>query len=365
MIKKFAVTNYRGFKKQLVWDLTGFNYDYNEQSLYKGIVQHALIIGKNGSGKSNLGLALFDIVNHLSDKHTKSDYYSNFIYAGDVQGQVDFEYEFVFDEDELRYSYSKDTKGTLVSEELLCNGNLVFSWNQHQIEISSEFQYDEMRINQIFQRDNAASVAKILYASNPLESNHYLIRLKEYVDRMLWFRSLEDRDFIGFDLMGSNIHEYIIRENLINEFTEFLKNVSGQVYDFSPTQSEDDRLWCLIGGSRIEFSRIQSTGTSSLTLLFFWIQRIAYASFVFIDEFDAFYHFELGQNIVRNLFKTQGVQIVLSTHSTSLISNEMLRPDCYYIISDNHIKALNKLTQKELREYHNIEKMYRGKTFGL
>ena len=34
-----------------------------------------VIAGPNGSGKTNLGMAMFDIVNHLTQKFKKADYY--------------------------------------------------------------------------------------------------------------------------------------------------------------------------------------------------------------------------------------------------------------------------------------------------
>ena len=85
-------------------------------------------------------------------------------------------------------------------------------------------------------------------------------------------------------------------------------------------------------------------------------------SFLFIDEFDAFYHHELSALIVEELKKT-GVQFVLTTHNTSIITNELLRPDCYFLMNKVAIRSLAKSTSKELREAHNIEKMYKAGSF--
>ena len=48
-----------------------------------------------------------------------------------------------------------------------------------------------------------------------------------------------------------------------------------------------------------------------------------------------------------------------------LLSNDLLRPDCFFILRDNQIKAICDMTDKELRFGHNLEKLYRGGTFGL
>ena len=87
------------------------------------------------------------------------------------------------------------------------------------------------------------------------------------------------------------------------------------------------------------------------------------ASFVFIDEFDAFYHFELAKSVENHLKKIKGVQIFTTTHNTDLMSNDLLRPDCYFILKDNEIKAISDLSEKELRLAHNLQKMYKAGAF--
>lgn len=87
------------------------------------------------------------------------------------------------------------------------------------------------------------------------------------------------------------------------------------------------------------------------------------ASLVFIDEFDAFYHFELSENVEKRLRKISNVQIFTTTHNTDLMNNDLLRPDCYFILKDNKIKAISELTEKELRQAHNLQRMYKAGAF--
>ena len=69
MLVKFAVTNYRGFSERIEWDLSRpSNYSFNEYAIKDGVIKNRIVYGSNGSGKSNLSFALFDIVNHLSQK---------------------------------------------------------------------------------------------------------------------------------------------------------------------------------------------------------------------------------------------------------------------------------------------------------
>lgn len=97
MLKKFAVTNFKGFKDRIELDLSKHrNYAFNEFAIRNNIVKDGIIYGPNGSGKSNLGLAVFDIVNHLSSKMKAPEYYAAAVYAGNSASPMRFEYTFDF-----------------------------------------------------------------------------------------------------------------------------------------------------------------------------------------------------------------------------------------------------------------------------
>jgi len=198
----------------------------------------------------------------------------------------------------------------------------------------------------------------------PLSKNHALLELRDFVENMLFFRSLDNREFIGLEEGNSNIEEYIINHNLTDDFATFLKETSGQEYIFSKPAEGEKVLNCIIGKVRIPFLLVASTGTRILELQYYWLNKMANASFVFIDEFDAFYHYELSYLLCQRLFKSNG-QLFLTTHDTFLLSNDLLRPDCFFILRNNKINAICDLTEKELRFGHNLEKLYRGGTFGL
>lgn len=119
MLIKFAVKNFRGFAERIEWDLSHpSNYEFNKYAIKDGIIKNGIIYGPNGAGKSNFALAIFDIENHLSAKWKKTDYYTNFVYTGNPNSPVDFEYVFKFDNDILEYHYSKNSVGLLVAESL-------------------------------------------------------------------------------------------------------------------------------------------------------------------------------------------------------------------------------------------------------
>lgn len=366
MLVKFAVSNYRGFKERIEWDLSRPNkYEFNTFAVRNGVIKNGIIYGPNGSGKTNFGLAIFDIVNHLSQKWKKIDYYNNFVYAGHQSAPVKFEYIFKFDNEIIEYTYSKVFYGNLVSESLVVDKKTIFSRGGNMFKIDdSSFPMDDSIKQKLNDNANKVSIVNFLLTSYPLPESHYLLKLHKFVNSMLWFRCLETREYIGLESSVYNLDEYIINNNLVHDFAEFLDKVGNQKFTFIEPAPNDKMLMCDINNNHIPFDTIASTGTQSLMLLYFWISKMGQASFVFIDEFDAFYHFKLSMEVCRKLFRLD-CQVFTSSHNTYLMTNDLLRPDCNFIVNNNKIKALCDCTEKELRIGLNIEKLYRGGTFNV
>ena len=364
MLVRFAVKNFRGFADKIEWDLSHpSNYSFNAYAVKDGIIKNGIIYGPNGSGKTNFSVALFDIVNHLTQKAKKADYYQNFVYGGDSNLMVDFEYTFKFGSQIMEYQYSKNVFGALVKESLTVDGVIVFKrspgaldMDEKQFPINKESRHD-LQVNA-----NSISIVNYLLTSYPLSRDHYLIRMRHFVDSMLWFRCLKVNEFMGFDNVITILDEYIIKNKLVKDFADFLKKVSGQKFEFVQSRTADKVLFCKLGNGVIAFDLIASTGTQSLKLLYFWLKKMNEASFVFIDEFDAFYHFKLAFEVCKQLFNLD-CQVFTSSHNTYLMSNDLLRPDCNFILQDNKIKPLQACTEKELRFGYNIEKLFRGGAF--
>ena len=366
MLIKFSVKNFRGFAERIEWDLSQpSNYSFNTYAVKDGVIKNGIIYGPNGSGKTNFSVALFDIVNHLTQKFKKPEYYQNFVYGGDASLIVDFEYTFKFEKQKIEYQYSKNILGVLVKEALIVDGTDIFK------RTNSSLKLDEMQfpINKDAKRNlqmnaNGISIVNYLLTSYPLAKDHYLIRMRNFVDSMLWFRCLKVNEYMGFENSLTILDEFIIKNNLIKDFSDFLFNVSGQTFHFDIERSTDKHLFVKIGNGFVNFDSSISTGTQSLHLLYYWLKKMGNASFVFIDEFDAFYHFKLAFEVCKRLFGLN-CQVFTSSHNTYLMTNELLRPDCNFILQDNKIKPLHACTEKELRFGHNIEKIYRADAFHI
>ena len=357
MLTKFAVTNYRSFEDRIEFDLEAINdaYEFNTFAIKNGVIKNGIVYGKNGSGKTNFGLAIFDIVNHLTQKNKDPNYYANFTHLGHQKELVRFEYTFKFDKTKVFYEYAKNSEGSLIEESLTVDGVLIFSKKDGNIKelekyfpILPDVQVDWAK------NSNYASIINFIRSSYPLDKNHYLLLILDFVDRMLFARNTEGNEFMGLLSTNGTTHEYIIKNNLIEDFEDFLKEVSGQ--DFK-LLADGKSLLIEIQGEITLFNLIESTGTHSLTFLYFWYKNIEKASFVFIDEFDAFYHFDVAFKICQKLFGLN-CQVFLSSHDTFLLTNDLLRPDCNFILDKNCIEPLYKCTDKELRFGHDNRKTF-------
>ena len=114
----------------------------------------------------------------------------------------------------------------------------------------------------------------------------------------------------------------------------------------------------------LSFVRNASSGTLALVRLYQRLASVNKASFMYMDEFDAFYNYELSENVVKVLMERYPeCQIVMTSHNTNLMTNRIMRPDCLFILSKYGLTPLSKATERELREGHNLEKMYIGGEF--
>jgi len=370
MLTKFEVENFKSFNENFVFDLSYTkNYEFNPECVNNGAVNKALIYGANGCGKSNLGFAIFDLVSHLTDKEFAHEYYKdNYLNAESNKDIAKFKFHFKFDSSVVEYSYGKKSYEFIEYENLKINDNNVVKYVRgNPVEINLK---GAETLNTDL-GDSKLSALKYIRSNAVLDkrnkTNKILDSFFSFVDKMLFFRSLNENNFIGYEIGSRHILEDILEKGHIEEFEIFL-NEAGIVCQLKAIKINGKKeIAFKFGAKAIRFQEIASTGTESLALFYFWLQRLKEnnnVSFVFIDEFDAFYHHKLSTLIVSELKKITS-QVILSTHNTSIMSNDLLRPDCYFIMHDNQITPIYKFTDKELRFAHNIEKMYRAGAFSV
>lgn len=373
MLKSFEVENFRGFQNLLKFDFKAGKYDFNSEMESDGVVKNAIVYGPNGIGKSALGLALFDIILHLTDKLRFEPQrllpYRNLNRANDL---TSFKYVFTFDGDEVIYEYKKIDPLNLAWERLELNGErlLECDYSQPQNPYVKPGLVDNLNTNL---SDGQLSLVKYIYKNTPTGTVAVVSKLVGFCENMLWYRSLsQGNEFAGHESVPMLLTEILKKNGRIPDFEKFLSGF-GLSYrlGFEQINNQNVLFAYFEGGQKAPFESIASTGTSALYLFYCWsVSAFCNVSFLFIDEFDAFLHYEAAETVVKLLNRQPHFQTILTTHNTSLLSNEFSRPDCSFIMSrdngkgeDVRISSLPNLTEREIRKVHNLEKMYRAGAF--
>lgn len=371
MLRKFSVSNFKCFNKWTDFDLSDpANYCFNQQAISDGTKAKGIIYGTNGSGKSNIALAVFDIILHLTDKEKLLNRYSPYLCLDSKNPMAEFAYEFIFDGTPVCYRYGKTDPLTLVYERLSIGGEEVLSYNfetrtgfvslagTESLVLSSELPTETDKISRVkYVKNNALFRESV--------ATRAFINFTTFVDNMLMFYSLDQRGYQGLSIGTDSFTQGIIREGKIEDFQSFLEK-QGVFYDLVSVDINGvPDLYCRFEKKTVPFMAVASTGTASLALYYYWYLKMSKASLVFIDEFDAFYHFELARSIVEMLRDLKETQVFLTSHNTDLLSNDLLRPDVYFIIQGGVIRSLDKLTEKELRAAHNLQKMFKAGSFNV
>lgn len=367
MLSKFCVEGFKNFSEKFVLDLSKTsNYEFNTDAVNQGIVNKGIIYGFNGCGKSNLGLALFDIVSHLTNKQCNSYLFTPYLCLEADFKFASFEYHFNFQGQNLIYSYQKSDFGTLIAESLSIAGRKVLQYDfQTQTGFTKLSGTETLNFGE---SDSEISRVKFIRSNAILPDtpeNKLFLKLIRFVDNMLLFYSLENNRYIGLKTGNDEIGKVIVRERKTKDFEYFLRKCNVNISLSVKEVDGEPSLMAHYKNADVSFFRVASSGTKALALFYYWSLLFQQTSFVFMDEFDAFYHFELSEQIVELLKPLKNTQILLTTHNTDLLSNDLLRPDCFFWMYGSCITPLCDLTEKEIRKAHNLQKMFKAGAFNV
>ena len=315
-----------------------------------------------------------DIIINLTDKEKNLLLDENYSNAESGSDLVEFKYKFKFHDIMVEYQYGKIAPEYLRYEYLFINAKCVVSYNRNKNEPLVINLPGTQTLNKDISKISI-SVLKYIKSNAALEQSDdttALFSFFDFVDRMLFFRNLDNRSYAGYEVGTHRLFDGIVSKKRFDNFTSFLANAdvpSNITFRNMDNQTKVFLEYEVAQNNKflIDFFDNCSTGMNSLTVLYYWLQNVIFndkpPSFIFIDEFDAFYHQSLSEYVVKEIKKLKDCQFILTTHDTGVMSNDIMRPDCLFLMNKDKIKSLSSLTDKELRFAHNIEKMYRAGAF--
>lgn len=375
MLKKFTLKNFKNFKDEISIDFQNVaGFQFSSDCITDGVISKMLIYGRNATGKTNLGVALMDITMLMSSMKMLMPN-GVFLNADSTEQTAVFSYTFLFGGRELIYKYSRMSNQELQNEQLTIDGIDIFKCDfakrkydftnlQYiEAEIANTDRYlHSLEADEELEDANEARLPFLRWVINnvALKNDSVLIQMANYVQGMV-------RITVGSSLRGfpkiiyDSFHELLENPKRLKEFEEFL-NVMGIACRLVLRKLPDGQRQLYFAHEKlIPFFENASSGTMALVTLYRRvISRLREASLVYLDEFDAFYHYEMAENLIR-FFKKRypKCQIIMTSHNTNLMTNRLMRPDCLFILSRmGTLTSLCDATPRELREGHNLEKMY-------
>ena len=364
MLTYFSVEGYRNFATKLTWNFNDTrDYRFNSDALIKcgdsSFVKCALVYGRNAVGKTNLGNAIFDIRANFGMVDSVSDE-RNYVNADSETGLVSFEYRFFFDGHEVSYSYSKRGRRDIAWEQIAMDGSVVFDYD-HDSSLMREDGLSAIgatTLNWAFLSDGM-TVAQYVCNNTPMEALGAVGEMYRFVRNMGIISDAfgSDRRFVS-TLVGR-----VIEAGKVSELEAFLHRFGiDEHLKVHQSPSGADVLY-FEHRRPVAFAENCSSGTIALLRLFNYAMTIHESSLLFIDEFDAFYHHDLSEHVIEYLKELPRRQVICASHNTDLFSNKIMRPDCLFILSRSGITSAANATRRELREGHNLEKLYKAGEF--
>lgn len=365
MLKSFKVNNYKNFENDLEIDFSKVNgYQFSKDCITHNMIGKMIIYGKNATGKTNFGDAICDLRDTLNPMSMIIPHKSIIKNANSKNDISSFTYTFLFNDkkDVVIYEYSKYSREFLKNEKLILNNQILY-----------DFSFDNMEFN-----DYDASIF-----DNDIVIQNFLNNTKNEVDKSLPFlswlavnASIQENSVIIkiyefskkiVNISNPGYHYRLLNSSYINtleknldHLQDFLNDMGVQCHlTIERLPDGKKELYFAYDHQKVPFLSNASSGT--LTLFHFYIRFIMphrSCSILYFDEFDAFFHFELAEKVVFYLKKEfKNSLIILTTHNTNLMTNRFMRPDCLFLLS-SQLTPLCNATERELREGHNLEKLY-------
>lgn len=368
MLKKMYLTNFMSFKERTEFDFTASKYsilggkNVSDNNVLKG----ALLIGPNASGKSNVLKGLSFIIKMIKGEGASFSNYRCFFSKNPI---TILEYEFLFNNKEVKYVIEYSTRTNSISENLKIDNITVLQRNGN---------VGELRIGENVTTDDQLDSQTLFLRTASFNTGRFP---QEPTLRQLMDFLQNSYVIDGYNMgatFGNTITKYA-EEHGVDKINKYLDEFN---YDFVVeygSESEGAGLKIVVGSEKkaIFLKRRsypipniiinESQGNQVFAdLLPNLIRVIENSGMLIIDEFGNSLHNKLSEKVIRFFMENAKTsQIFITSHHTNLISNSVFRPDQIDLITfkDMQGSQVKRVSEFKPREAQNLEKMYLGGMF--
>lgn len=368
MLKKMYLTNFMSFKERTEFDFTASKYsilggkNVSDNNVLKG----ALLIGPNASGKSNVLKGLSFIIKMIKGEGASFSNYRCFFSKNPI---TILEYEFLFNNKEVKYVIEYNTRTNSISENLKIDNITVLQRNGN---------VGELRIGENVTTDDQLDSQTLFLRTASFNTGRFPQEptLRQLMD------FLQNSYIIDGYNMGATFGNAITKyaeEHGVDKINKYLDEFN---YDFVVeygSESEGAGLKIVVGSEKKAFFLKrrsypipniiinESQGNQVFAdLLPNLIRVIENSGMLIIDEFGNSLHNKLSEKVIRFFMENAKTsQIFITSHHTNLISNSVFRPDQIDLITfkDMQGSQVKRVSEFKPREAQNLEKMYLGGMF--
>lgn len=368
MLKKMYLTNFMSFKERTEFDFTASKYsilggkNVSDNNVLKG----ALLIGPNASGKSNVLKGLSFIIKMIKGEGASFSNYRCFFSKNPI---TILEYEFLFNNKEVKYVIEYNTRTNSISENLKIDNITVLQRNGN---------VGELRIGENVTTDDQLDSQTLFLRTASFNTGRFPQEptLRQLMD------FLQNSYIIDGYNMGATFGNAITKyaeEHGVDKINKYLDEFN---YDFVVeygSESEGAGLKIVVGSEKkAVFLKRRSYPIPNIIinesqgnqvfadLLPNLIRVIESSGMLIIDEFGNSLHNKLSEKVIRFFMENAKTsQIFITSHHTNLISNSVFRPDQIDLITfkDMQGSQVKRVSEFKPREAQNLEKMYLGGMF--
>ena len=380
MLSKIKMRNFKSFKNETVIDFTTTKYtmlkDTNSQN---GILKGCMFVGGNATGKTNAIYAI-SILLDLLFKNIYVEMPLHFCLFS-KEPEMNLEYTFNFDSNEIIYSLAFDRQGKIKTEQVVLNKEIVFN----RVGLNATTTLTE---NNYYTKDDIEErtlFLKAIYFNTKFTNYPILKQWFEYMSNSVYFNAERSQYLIG-QAVSFNVNNKVgLKEYLdtfgvedINEFFKYFGFNQEIAYSNKQQISEYAKAETPFGMKEVYLKRnnidlwmpigLESMGNKTLLSMLPGLLHVVKNGGIFIiDEFSSAFHNELEELIVKYFMQqSKNAQLFFVSHSTNLMKTTLLRPDQIYTVDfkDENGSIVKRVSSEQPRESQNLEKMYLSGIFG-